>query len=60
MKSFATLVLTVVIASAGLSGCGTTSGAILGGAAGHAIGGDTRSTVGGAVVGGVIGHEMNK
>ena len=60
MQSLRVLGALVVIATSVLSGCGTTSGALVGGAAGHAIGHDTKSTVGGAVVGGVIGHEMNK
>ena len=58
-----TLLISLAIAMTSLttlSGCGTTSGAVVGGVAGHAIGGDTASTVGGAVAGGIIGHEMNK
>ncbi len=43
-----------------LGGCVTTAGAIVGGAAGQKIGGDTASTVGGAVLGGIIGHEIAK
>jgi osmotically inducible lipoprotein OsmB len=48
----------LTIAVAGLSGCATTTGAVLGGMAGHAVGGTTASTVGGAVVGGIIGNGM--
>ncbi len=62
MKSFRTLACAVLIGISGvaLTGCGTTSGALIGGTAGYAIGGNTASTVGGAVVGGVVGHQMNK
>jgi outer membrane lipoprotein SlyB len=44
----------------GLSGCGTTSGAVVGGATGYALGGNTASTAAGAIAGGVIGHEREK
>ena len=60
MKSIRNYVVCLFIAMSGLAGCGTTSGALLGGAAGYAIGGDTKSTVGGAVVGGILGHEMSR
>lgn len=52
-----------------LAACGTPSrqevgigtGAVLGGAAGHAVtGGSTLGTVGGAAVGGVVGNEVAK
>lgn len=52
-----------------LSACGTPTrqqvgigtGAVLGGAAGHAVtGGSTVGTVGGAAVGGIIGSEVAK
>jgi osmotically inducible lipoprotein OsmB len=43
-----------------LNGCGTTSGAVVGGVAGAAAGGTVPAAVGGAVVGGVVGHEINK
>jgi len=40
---------------------GIGTGAVLGGAAGHAVtGGSTLGTVGGAAVGGVIGNEVAK
>jgi osmotically inducible lipoprotein OsmB len=52
--------LAIAMGSLSLTGCGTATGAVVGGAAGHAIGGDTASTVGGAVAGGVIGHELSK
>jgi len=60
MKTFRTLFASLLITASALSGCATTTGAVLGGAAGHAIGKDTTSTVGGAVLGGMIGHEMAK
>jgi osmotically inducible lipoprotein OsmB len=52
--------MTMAIGVITLYGCGTTSGAVVGGVAGAAAGGSVVSTVGGAVVGGVIGHEINK
>ena len=52
--------ISLFLAESGLAGCGTISGAVIGGAAGHAIGGDTTSTVGGAVLGGMIGNQMSK
>jgi osmotically inducible lipoprotein OsmB len=60
MKSFRVLALSLTVALSALAGCATTEGAIVGGAAGHAIGGDASSTVGGAVLGGMIGHHMAK
>jgi osmotically inducible lipoprotein OsmB len=51
----------LVAAAFAVSACGYTteqraaSGAIIGAAAGQAIGGNTESTIGGAVVGGVAG-----
>lgn len=39
---------------------GTAGGAVIGGMAGHAIGGSTAATIGGAVVGGVIGNQVSK
>lgn len=50
--------LIAIILATGLTGCVTLAGAVVGGAAGHAIGGDAASTVAGAVVGGVVGHKM--
>ncbi|MGA7951848.1 MAG: glycine zipper 2TM domain-containing protein [Thiobacillaceae bacterium] len=52
----------------GLAGCattpetiGTVGGAVVGGVAGHAIGGgSTAATVGGAAVGAVVGHEIGE
>lgn len=58
-----------VTVSIALAGCGSLSrqevgigtGAVVGGAAGHAVtGGSTLGTVGGAAVGGVIGNEIAK
>ncbi|HXH04766.1 MAG TPA: glycine zipper 2TM domain-containing protein [Candidatus Competibacteraceae bacterium] len=44
-----------------LSACGTVTGAVVGGVAGHELThGSTLGTVGGAVVGGAIGHEIDK
>lgn len=62
MKVVKQLACAFVIGTAALatSGCGTTSGAVVGGVTGAAVGGSTAATVGGAVVGGVIGHELNK
>jgi osmotically inducible lipoprotein OsmB len=60
MKSLRTCVVFLVIGMSGLAGCGTISGAVIGGAAGHAIGGDTTSTVGGAVLGGMIGNKVSR
>ncbi len=60
MKSVRAWTVSLVIALSALSGCVTTAGAIVGGAAGHKAGGDTASTVGGAVLGGIIGHEIAK
>lgn len=62
------MISAVTLASA-LSACGTPSrntvgtgaGAVLGGAAGHAIsGGSTMGTIGGAAVGGVVGNQISK
>lgn len=52
----------------GLAACGTTNeavgtvgGAVIGGAAGHAIGGGSAvGTVGGAAAGAIIGHEIGE
>ncbi|HEY0845292.1 MAG TPA: glycine zipper 2TM domain-containing protein [Noviherbaspirillum sp.] len=64
MRTFA-----AVIVASSLAGCGTLTrqqvgigtGAVVGGAAGHAVtGGSTLGTVGGAAVGGVIGNEVAK
>ncbi len=60
MNSMRVWTFFLVIAASGLAGCVTAAGAIVGGAAGHKIGGDTTSTIGGAVVGGMIGHEIAK
>jgi osmotically inducible lipoprotein OsmB len=60
MKWLRACALSLVIAMSGLAGCATTSGAVLGGYAGHKYGKDTTSTVGGAVLGGIIGHEIGK
>jgi osmotically inducible lipoprotein OsmB len=55
------LIVPAVAATLALAACGYTSedravsGAVLGAAAGQAIGHDTASTVGGAVLGGVAG-----
>jgi outer membrane lipoprotein SlyB len=54
----AAAVLTTALST--ISGCGTTSGAVVGGVAGAAAGGTVPAVVGGAVVGGVVGHEINK
>ena len=64
MKTFAALVVASTLTACGTPtrqqvGIGT--GAVLGGAAGHAVtGGSTLGTVGGAAVGGVIGNEVAK
>ena len=39
---------------------GTAVGAVAGGIAGHALGGDTASTVAGAAIGGVAGNQLSK
>ena len=61
--------VTAIIVAMTLAGCGSLSrqevgigaGAVVGGAAGHAVtGGSTLGTVGGAAVGGVIGNEIAK
>ncbi len=44
----------------GLAGCGTTSGAVIGGATGYALGGNVASTAAGAIAGGVIGHQRER
>lgn len=38
----------------------TVTGAVIGGAAGNLIGGDTASTLGGAALGGVIGSQVER
>lgn len=38
----------------------TAAGAVVGGVAGHLIGGDTGSTLGGAALGGVIGSQIDR
>ena len=60
MRSCRTFALSLVIAASTLAGCATTTGAVLGGAAGHAIGKDRTSTAAGAIAGGVIGHEIHE
>jgi osmotically inducible lipoprotein OsmB len=60
MKSIRAGVLAMAVAVASLSGCMTTGGAVVGGIAGHKMGGDTASTVGGAVLGGMIGSQIGK
>lgn len=60
MKSFRSGVIGLVSAISALAGCGTTSGALLGGVTGYALGGDTASTVGGAVAGGIIGNARGR
>ena len=67
-RAFMSSIGAIALAST-LCACGTPTkqqvgiggGAILGGAAGHAVtGGSTLGTVGGAAVGGVIGNEVTK
>jgi osmotically inducible lipoprotein OsmB len=59
MKSIRTLMLLFVMATTGLAGCATATGAAVGGYAGHELGkGSRAATVGGAVAGGIIGHEI--
>ena len=48
------------ISALDLSGCGTASGAVVGGVAGAATIGSAPAVVGGAIVGGVVGHEIHK
>ena len=60
MKSLRNSVIGLVIAMSCLAGCGTTSGAIIGGVTGYALGGDAASTVGGAVAGGIIGNARSR
>ena len=60
MRPFRTIALSLVIATSALAGCATTTGAVLGGVAGHAIGKNRTSTAAGAIAGGVIGHEIHE
>lgn len=64
-----TRTIAAIIVASTVVGCGTPTrqqigigtGAIIGGAAGHAVtNGSTLGTVGGAAVGGVIGNEIAK
>ena len=65
-RLFNVLILSILLALT--AGCtsdeqqmaGTAGGAVLGGLAGHALGGSTAATIGGAVVGGVIGNQVGK
>jgi len=57
MKMLRAGLIVSLLSLAALTGCGTTSGAVVGGATGYALGGDAASTAAGAVAGGVIGHE---
>jgi osmotically inducible lipoprotein OsmB len=55
----------VLIALGGCAGMshqdkGTATGAVIGGVAGHVVGGGILGTAAGAAVGGVIGHEVTK
>lgn len=67
-RIFSVLPAVLLAAALGLSGCagmnqqerGTTTGAVVGGAAGAVLGGGVLGTAAGAVVGGVIGHEVTK
>ncbi len=62
--SLAALLLTATL----LGGCagmtrsekGTATGAVIGGVAGHVLGGGVLGTAAGAAVGGVLGHEAAK
>ena len=66
MKSSISKIVCVIALGASLVGCsGMTRqqqnmavGAAVGGVAGHAIGGNTGSTLGGAALGGVIGSQI--
>ena len=60
MKLIRTGVLLAMVSVLGLSGCGTTSGAVIGGATGYALGGNAASTAAGAIAGGVIGHQRSR
>lgn len=64
-----TRTIAAILVASSVAACGTPTrqqvgigtGAIVGGAAGHAVtGGSTLGTVGGAAVGGVIGNEIAK
>ncbi|HJV49992.1 MAG TPA: glycine zipper 2TM domain-containing protein [Noviherbaspirillum sp.] len=66
---FSRKLLSIMAITVSLAACGTPSrqtlgtagGAVLGGAAGHAVtNGSTAGTIGGAALGGVIGNQITK
>ncbi len=68
MKSVLFRTVIALAAVSSLAACGsmspqqrnTVTGAVIGGAAGNLIGGDTASTLGGAALGGVIGSQVER
>jgi osmotically inducible lipoprotein OsmB len=67
MREYAvsTVTAAVLIALGGCAGMsaqdkGTATGAVIGGVAGHVVGGGILGTAAGAAVGGVIGHEVTR
>ncbi len=60
MSPFRSVALCLVILTSALAGCATTTGAAIGGVAGHEYGHSRSSTAAGAVAGGIIGHEISK
>lgn len=67
-RSATVIAITALAAATSLTACsgmtrqeqGTAAGAVIGGVAGHVVGGGLLGTAAGAAVGGVIGHEVTK
>jgi osmotically inducible lipoprotein OsmB len=60
MRLLRRFALGLVMITTALSGCATTTGAAVGGLAGHHYGNSRGATAAGAVAGGIIGHELGK